>query len=239
MKKSNKILVIIGVVTAALIIIFAVVFRYSLSKTFNKNREQEQGFSLPKLGVETKSYQIKNFSSIETSGGWEIIIHQGKEYSVKVDIPKDNAGVLEIKKKGNALFLGFKPGVNTKKLKATASITMPVFTGCTGKGALSLSFADFTGDNLIISFAGGISVRGNKSTYRKLNLDINGGADINLKDVPVNDANVHLSGAANIVIRMAGGVLEGDISGAGMLKYFGTVKKQNIKTGGAVKIEQG
>lgn len=239
MKKSNRILIIIGIVIVVLLIIFAGIFHYNIGRNFKNNREKEQAFSLPKLGMETKSFQIIDFSSIETNGGWDIIIHQGKKYSVKVDVSRDNTGTLEVKKQGNTLYLGFKPGVNTKKIKAKAYITMPVFTGCRGKGALSISFADFSGENLIISFAGGISVKGSKSSYRKLKLTISGGADINLKDVPVKDASVHLNGAANIVLKMMGGVLQGDISGAGMLKYFGTVREQNIKAGGAVKIEQG
>ncbi|RKX85075.1 MAG: hypothetical protein DRP57_04580 [Spirochaetes bacterium] len=84
-----------------------------------------------------------------------------------------------------------------------------------------------------------ISIKGNNCSYNALKLDINGGADINLKDVPVKDARIHLSGAANIVLSLKGGKLEGDISGAGMLKYYGTVKVKNIRTSGAVKIKQG
>ena len=239
MKKSNRLLIIIGITVVALFIISAAIFRYRISRHNRNNGGEEQTFTLPKLGVETQSFKITGFKSIETNGGWEIVVRKGKEYSVKIDIAKESKEELEVRKNGSTLYLGFKPGVNAKKAKAKAYITMPVFTGCKGQGALSVSFTDFTGEELNIAFAGGISIKGNNCSYNALKLDINGGADINLKDVPVKDARIHLSGAANIVLSLKGGKLEGDISGAGMLKYYGTVKVKNIRTSGAVKIEQG
>ncbi|NOY08339.1 MAG: hypothetical protein GXP33_05820 [Spirochaetes bacterium] len=237
MKKSNKILIYAGVSIVVILIILTGIFRYYTGKVLTKTGTSSGILSIPEPGMETSLFKITDFNRVEANGGWKVRIRQGTAWQVKIDFTKRQSKNLDIRKNGNTLYLGFVPGTTLRKIKAKAYITMPSLAGLNGNGGLSASFTGFTGNNINITFAGGISVKGSKSSFNSLNLNISGGADMDLKDVPVHDADVNMSGAGSIVLTMTGGILKGSISGAGLLKYYGSVSEERIKISGVAKVQ--
>jgi len=67
-------------------------------------------------------------------------------------------------------------------------------------------------------------------------LDSSGASEVDFEDVTVTTATIDMSGAANLILTMDGGDLTGDISGAGNIKYYGTVATQDIDTSGAANV---
>ena len=104
----------------------------------------------------------------------------------------------------------------------------PDFTDISGfeSGALSLDVSG-TGD-----------VRGSASRFDALTLDVSGAVNVDLGDVPVANAEVDISGAGNVTLRMAGGRLTGELSGAANLNYYGTVSEASVETSGFVNLRR-
>ena len=73
--------------------------------------------------------------------------------------------------------------------------------------------------------------------FDTLKLTISGAVAVDFGDVTFTDADVRASGASNVKLRMAGGKLTGNISGAGHITYSGTVSEQSISASGAVRVE--
>ena len=71
-------------------------------------------------------------------------------------------------------------------------------------------------------------IAGAASRFDALMLDMSGAGNVDLGDVPVTDAEVDISGAGKVALRMAGGRLTGDISGAENLEYYGTVSEESV-----------
>jgi hypothetical protein len=103
-------------------------------------------------------------------------------------------------------------------------------------GAPKLSFSGFEGGALSLHVAGAVDLTGAASRFDNLTLDLSGAGRINLADVPVTDADVDISGAASVTLRMAGGRLSGDLAGSSSLEYFGTVSAETIDKSGFVNV---
>ena len=67
---------------------------------------------------------------------------------------------------------------------------------------------------------------------------MSGAGNADLDEISVTNADVSVSGAANVRLRMAGGRLTGEMSGAGNLAYRGTVSEQSVDTSGFVNVRR-
>ncbi len=237
MKRSNKILLISGLVLVLLIIALGGFFSYKIGQLVKMNMEKsDSGFVLNE-GVETKRYDFVGFSRIKTKGNWRIFVRYGDSYSIEIQTDKLVQERVRVKQRDDTLYLEFLPGSRFVKERAVARIVMPGFNGVTGEDGLDLYFEGFSNmDTLSIDFSGGLTINGSKSNYNQLYLDVNGGGNINLRNVSVYNANVRIDGAGNVVLLMGGGVLRGEINGAGILTYYGNVKKRDVSINGVGKI---
>ena len=85
---------------------------------------------------------------------------------------------------------------------------------------------------LSLDLSGAAEIRGAASRFDALTLDMSGAGNADLGDVPVTDADVDLQRRGNVTLRMAGGRLTGDMSGASNLEYYGTVSEQSVDKSG-------
>ena len=69
-------------------------------------------------------------------------------------------------------------------------------------------------------------------------LDKSGVGNLDLGDVTVTNAEVDVSGAGSVTLRMGGGRLSGDMSGFGNLEYYGTVSEQTVESSGFVNVRR-
>jgi len=69
-------------------------------------------------------------------------------------------------------------------------------------------------------------------------IDVSGASDADLRDFATSDTSVLLSGASKAWV-MATGLLEGDLSGASRLYYYGQPTLGSMHLSGASKFEMG
>ena len=114
---------------------------------------------------------------------------------------------------------------------------MPALEDVELSGASKLELSGFEGSALDIDASGASSIEGKDSRYDKLELSMSGAGSADLSGVTTTDAHVDLSGAQNVTLRMAGGSLSGDLSGASRLEYFGTAARVDVDTSGFAGVE--
>ena len=71
---------------------------------------------------------------------------------------------------------------------------------------------------------------------RTIDVTTSGAGDVDLEEVTVTNAEVSVSGAGSIALRMAGGRLTGELSGAADVRYSGTVSEESISRSGAADV---
>lgn len=200
---------------------------------------------LPDLSGErgSRTYDYQDFDRVGISGQWEVTLERGDAWRVAVEVPVELLEYLRVERDGDVLELGLEGGWvrggwgrNRDALKAT--ITMPSLEGLELSGASSLSFSGFEGRELSIVSSGASELRANASRYDDLRLVLSGAGAAQLGDLTATNADVTVSGAADVVLRMGGGRLTGRLSGASDLDYFGTVSEQNVSQSGAGSIRR-
>jgi hypothetical protein len=199
---------------------------------------------VPELSGRTTSrtYDLTGFGGVDTSGQWRITIERGDAWSVAVEVPAELVDDVEAEVRDDVLHLrlerGWCIGCARGDLELRATITMPSLESIDTSGASVIAFSGFDGSTLSVDLSGAGELRGTASRFDRLVLDMSGAARIDLAEVPVTDAEVDISGAGNVQLRMAGGRLTGDMSGAANLEYSGSVSDVSIDRSGMVNVRQ-
>ena len=231
MKKSHKYLYSLLGTIAGLVFCFAVVARVGLSD-LNSNAEQ------PPENLPHES-ELSDFSQLDINGFWKVEIIQGDEWQVQTN--NDNKGVkIQAYVRGKELVLKQKSHISFWNGKfdfnASATIQMPTLEKLDISGASQVEISGFEGQKLEVDVSGAAELIGENSRYETFALDSSGASGVNFEDVTVTSATIDMSGAANLILTMNGGNLSGEVSGAGNIKYYGTVASQNIETSGAANV---
>ena len=199
----------------------------------------------PQLSGErtTDAYDYTDFDGVDVDGPWQVTIERGDTWRVSVEVPEELVDQVRVERDGDALELDYEGvwwaadfGGEGRTLQAT--ITMPALEMLDVSGPARLMFSGFEGSHLTLDLSGAVELRGATSRFDALTLDLSGAGSVDFADVPVTDANVDISGAANVTLRMAGGRLVGDLSGASSLEYYGTVSEESIDRAGVVSIRR-
>jgi hypothetical protein len=199
----------------------------------------------PRLSGErtTRTYDLADFDGVDVGGQWQVTVERGDAWRVSVEMPAEVSDQVRVERNGDALHLRYSgPGLlrefdrGNGALKAT--ITMPALERVAAAGTTQLSFSGFEGSSLSLDISGGVNLRGTASRYDSLTLDLSGAGNLDLGGVSVTDATVDISGAGSVTLRMAGGRLSGDLSGAASLEYYGTVSAETIDKSGLVNVRR-
>jgi len=198
----------------------------------------------PELSGErtTRTYDLANFNGAEVSGQWQVTIERGDAWRVAVEAPAEIVEDVQVRLSGDGRdvdlegpwWFGDFDGDNGLK----ATITMPALESLEISGTSTVRFSGFEGRTLSLDVSGAGDIRGAASRFDELTLDMSGAVSIDLGDVPVTDAEVDISGAGNVTLRMAGGRLTGDLSGAANLNYYGTVSDESLDRSGFVTVRR-
>lgn len=199
--------------------------------------------SAPELSGEraSRSYDLTGFDGVDTAGRWDVTIERGDAWSVAVEAPAELIDSLEVELEGDALSLSYERGCagcfrDGNVLEAT--IIMPALESLDSSGTSKLSFSGFEGRELTVDVSGAVELRGAASRFDTLTLDLSGAGNVDLSDVPTTNAEIDVSGAGNVELRMAGGRLTGDLSGAANLEYSGTVSEESVEESGFVNVRR-
>jgi hypothetical protein len=184
---------------------------------------------------------LANFDGVSLAGSWRADVTRGDSWRVDLDVPADIEDllvtrvvdrVLEIGVANGLRFGGFGGGYELR-----ATITMPQLARITLTGASELAVSGFAGERLEITSTGAAKIEGRDSRYGALELTMSGAGEADLGELTVTDADLDISGAGAVTLRMAGGRLTGELSGAGKVDYYGTVSEQSIATSGVGRVE--
>jgi Putative auto-transporter adhesin, head GIN domain len=190
----------------------------------------------------SRSYDFTGFDGVETSGQWQVTIERGDAWSVAVEAPLELLDNLEVELDGDELSLGYEggwcPGCFRDENVVEATITMPVLVSLEVSGSSQLSFSGFEGDALSVDVSGAVELRGAAGRFDTLTLDLSGAGDVDLSEVPTTNVELDVSGAGNVELRMAGGRLTGDMSGAANLEYSGPVSEESVEQSGFVNVRR-
>ena len=208
----------------------------------------------PELSGErtTKTYEFADFDGVSVSGQWQVTIERGDAWRVSVEVPAEVADQVRVERSGDTLnltyafrFGGFGGGFSRggfggvdRPRPFQATITMPALETLGFVGASQVSFSGFEGSALSLHVSGAVDLTGAASRFDTLTLYLSGAGSVDLADVPVTDANVDISGAPSVTLRMAGGRLSGDLSGTANLEYYGTVSAERIDRAGFVNVRR-
>jgi hypothetical protein len=200
---------------------------------------------VPELSGErgSRTYDHANFDGIEVSGQWQITLERGDAWRVAIDAPAELVDNLRVEQDGDRLELDIDGerwfgGFGRDNAGPKATITMPALESITLSGASQVSFSGFDGESLSIASSGASEIRATTSRFDALSLELSGAGNADLDEISVTNADVSVSGAANVRLNMTGGRLTGEMSGAGNLAYRGTVSEQSIDTSGFVNVRR-
>jgi hypothetical protein len=201
---------------------------------------------MPRLSGErtTRTYDHVGFDGVSARGQWDVTIERGDAWRVTVDVPVEVVEGLSVAPDGDLLELDLEfdgprqlGDFRRDDSSPKATITMPALESLVLAGTTTLSFSGFDGSLLSLTSSGATQVVGN-GRFDRLTLEATGAGDVDFTDMPVTNAEITVSGAGNVGLRMAGGTLTGRMSGAANLEYFGTVSEQNVSTSGVVSIRK-
>lgn len=177
-------------------------------------------------GTFKKSYDFKGFNNVDVSSFFDVTIEKSNNYSTEVYVSDEYKDYLDIKVKGNTLYIGFRNLPTKLQVKsvtgriANATITLPELAGLNLSGAAKA--------HCIGAFDLGRGV---------FNLQASGASSFDGLNVVGSTAKAYLSGSAKG--EMKGDFVDMDITASGAAR--GEMKigadKLTIKSSGAAVIE--
>ncbi|MDC7126213.1 MAG: DUF2807 domain-containing protein [Spirochaetales bacterium] len=183
-----------------------------------------------------EDYDFTNFNSIEVVGGWKIDVSYGEEFSIQAKYHENYADDLLIEKRGQTLYVGLanpdKKQYSMHKSGAYVSIVMPKIDYVDVEGGVDMNLENYNSDNIQFRIQGAGQIIGNDCNFERLSLYIDGAGNFNFYDSRLTNADVNVSGAANIEINMNGGALTGNLSGIAHLGYTGDVSRIDVSKDG-------
>ncbi len=166
----------------------------------------------------TKSYDLKDFTSVEVSSALKVTITSGKDFKVKITGDENIFDFISIKVSGETL----KAKIDWRLMKSFSSkeksnlhleIKMPELKAIDISGAVEAKIKGFEGDKLEATLSGASKVT---------------------MDIEMKELNIDVSGAAKLLLVGKADVLKMDGSGASSVDAFTLEAKQiNIISSGA------
>ena len=209
------------------------------------------------LSKETR--QVSNYSSIASSGSFDVMIAFGESNSIEVSGDENLIPYIETTVENGTLTIKSKNKVNLKaKNKLTIYVSLTRLTGISlsgsgeiigdgnfknegqtdfklsGSGKIKLNFGQL--HNVIVNISGSGNIRLAGSAF-SLDTKISGSGNADCSEVICEDAIAHISGSGNIKLN-ANKSINANISGSGNISYKGAaneIKKQISGSGRLVR----
>ncbi len=182
---------------------------------------------------------VKPFNEVAIGGAWDIKIHHGKHYSLKLKASPAIKPYINVTNVNGELklYLADVPRGVFRDYRLRAVITTPKLNKIKTGGAAKILFNGFKSKNFTIDSAGATNVYGKNNYIENLRLKSAGASHFNLMRSKVKNAHISFAGASAVSLNMAGGTLTGKVVGFSSIKYAGTVKAQEVKTVGFASLK--
>lgn len=184
--------------------------------------------------METKNYEIKDFTKIEVGGAFEVEIEQSDTFQVSVTA--DEFSHIRVEKTGDTLVIK-RQGIEAWApfhRQPKARVSLPALTGVIISGASHSTVRNFHSDNdLTVNVSGASHVQANNMSAGKIDIKAIGASTIS-GDIKAQDAKLEATGASKIELTGTGANAEITVIGASRaeLNEF-PVKDAVVKVTGA------
>lgn len=205
-----------------------------------------------------KTYDLKNFNSLDLSSSFDIDIVQSDSYSVELYYNENLEEYIKLKVENNTLIAELKPNYSFDNLDLHLKISTPHLNNIDASGACNIHFNTFKSKNLSFDLSGASEIKGkliidNKLSIEasgasdiqlsgkaaKLNLDFSGASEFNGKRLKILKRSIiESSGASEITIN-SDGPIDVNLSGASSFTYYGKGKIENQDISGVSSIKKG
>lgn len=197
------------------------------------------------IRYETKSFNVRNFNSLELSSVYNATLSRSSQCSLKITAPDDIMEYVVVRVSDGTLelSLGSIPNKIQRKYNnggydLKAEITMPELCGLEMTGASKISCNDsfdIGNKEFELDLSGATKVNGLNITARSIEGDISGAPYVDLKG-KFGSAEMDVSGAPTADFDFNAGELDMDVSGAANLEVKGTFENIFVEASGATKI---
>lgn len=191
--------------------------------------------------VITEERTIDSFNKIDISGGFEVLINQGKTEKVEIEADQNLIELIETETKNNTLYIKSKEPIgNAESLKLY--ITVKKIEEIDISGAVELnSKGTIEGEELEIDISGAADVNlgvdvisltmdmsgASETTLRgkaeNFDIKLSGASDLEAEKLKTKHTIIDISGAGSAKV-FAKKTLKVEVSGAGSVKYKGNPK---------------
>ncbi|HMA61418.1 MAG TPA: DUF2807 domain-containing protein [bacterium] len=241
MKLSNKILLATGAILLIIFTVFMFRFKAVIGDIIKYEDEDNVANLEEMLDSEKidKTFDFKDFDELELELNGVVNITGSDNYQVVVTAPRDilESKTLNIDQSSNRLNIS-SPTILKSKMteKISIAIEMPDLEELEIDNAARVNISDLQMDFLDIEMTGDCELFAKNSSIQELSLKCFGASNADLANCKVENATIQSFGANSIDINMAGGRLEGSMTGSGVLTYYGTVEDEDIRTLGSTKV---
>jgi hypothetical protein len=239
--------------------LFVLAALLSAPLVWSGGRQEGQGPAVQESGsTVTTQFDYTGFDALEVSSAFLVDLRQADSYSISVTVDKNFLSALQVRKVGNTLHVGFRPGfrLNFSRSRPQAAISLPTLTKLELSGACEARLGQFkSNDNLTLELSGASDAEGElaarnvtfelsgashltlRGSGRDLNADASGASAFDLEAFSVDNARVELSGASHGTVD-TDGRLDLKASGASHLLYVGNPVTGEIDLSGASSLRK-
>jgi hypothetical protein len=157
---------------------------------------------------------------------------------VRIEGDRAALDLLDVSVQGDVLVVAPERSVAFQRANVRLFLTLPELRSVRLDGGTRLTLSGLTGEELQIESNGAAHVRASGGRFGRLELQSDGAGRFNFEETPVEAADVLLDGVGSVTLQMAGGVLSGEINGAGSIEYGGTVADERVSVNGFGSVER-
>jgi len=239
MKKSTIMLLIGALFIFVLMLSTIIFFRYQAGKFIEKSSDNSSIIAASGV-LETKEYKFRNFDSLYFENMWDVVITGSNRYYIKVEADKNLLAMISVTQDGETVIFdydGYLKDRTDRSGDVVVRIGMPDLENLEFTGMGNINLNNFDLDSLEIKNSGASNITGSDISIEDLHLVVNGAANAELDNYRIKNCELDISGAAMIDLRMDGGILSGQVSGAASVTYSGTVSKESVHVWGIGSLE--
>lgn len=172
----------------------------------------------------TVPFNIVDFAEVAISGPFETSMTQGSDFLVELTVDSAITNLLDVRRNGQRLSIGFQPNSNVSSQTLEAVITLPSLTWVGLSGATSATASGFNDSTLEVELAGASSLEMTSVQYDFAMVLGAGATRLLMEDArPLPAAHAVLSGASTTTFNLMDGAnLTGSLTAASVLSYYGS-----------------
>ena len=170
----------------------------------------------PKGPVETRTYDLKDFTGIEVNGHADVNFTQAEAFSVEVISQADAFDYLDVRVEDGNLLVQTKDRVQLRTRELKVNVQAPVLNKVVVNGAADLDIKGYKADEdlqIVLNGAGDLDCKGVE--VPSFAITVNGAGDIDALDMEVGKLLVSVNGAGDATLSGHAGYARYTISGVG------------------------